>query len=697
MVHRVASDVSKARIGVDVGGTFTDTFLELTDGHSLFDKRLTTTLSPDEAILGGVRDLVARAGLTPADVTGIVHGTTLATNAVIGRQGARTALVTTEGFRDVIEMGREDRYAQYDLDLRKPEPLVPRRLRFPVPERIASDGTVLLPLDRAALISAAAQLRDAGSESAAICFLNSYVNPAHEREARDLLQDLLPGLPLTLSSEVAPVIREYERFTTAAANAYVQPLVASYLKRLGARLEAEGFGCPRLLMLSSGTLCDFTTGQRFPVRLIESGPAGGAIFAAGLARRHGIDAAMAFDLGGTTAKMTLIDAGAPQLTSTFEAARMEKFVKGSGLPLKVPSVDLLEIGAGGGSVAWQDSLGRLRVGPEGTGSTPGPACYGRGGTRPTVTDANLLLGRVSPEAFAGGTVPLHPALAAAAVATLGTAGDGASGPSAILAAVDEAMALAARLHAVENGADPARRALIAFGGGGPLHAASIAEAIGIGTVLVPPDAGVGSAVGFLWADLAFEVTHSALHVLGGDISGLACLEALMEAEARAIVAPSADGEAIAISWRAAMRYVGQGHEVQFAVPGPTAAPEMLRRAFEAEYRRLFGRTLDRIGVEVVSWTCRAGLPAADMARAGAVHDHSAAARPRGRQSVGGARHAVLPHDLYDRDDLRPGDAVAGPCLIREAATTTAVPPGWSVAVLSDGTLKLVREAHRHEP
>lgn len=687
-----------ARIGIDVGGTFTDTFLELTDGHSLFDKRLTTTLSPDEAILGAVQDLVARAGLTPADVTGIIHGTTLATNAVIERQGARTALITTEGFRDVIEMGREDRYAQYDLDLRKPAPLVPRRLRFPVPERIAADGAVLVPLDRATLTSVAGQLRDAGAESAAICFLNSYVNPAHEREARELLQDLLPGLPLTLSSDVAPVIREYERFTTAAANAYVQPLVETYLKRLGARLEAQGFACPRLLMLSSGTLCDFATGQRFPVRLIESGPAGGAIFAACLARRHDIDAAMAFDLGGTTAKVTLIDAGAPQLTSTFEAARMEKFIKGSGLPLKVPSVDLLEIGAGGGSVAWRDSLGRLRVGPEGTGSTPGPACYGRGGTRPTVTDANLLLGRVSPRGFAGGTVPLHPTLAEAAVATLDVTEDGTTagiGPAAILAAVDEAMALAARLHAVENGADPARRALIAFGGGGPLHAASIAEAIGIGTVLVPPDAGVGSAVGFLRADLAFEVTHSALHVLGGDTSGLASLEGLMEAEARAIVAPSAEGKAIAISWRAAMRYTGQGHEVQVAMPCPTAAPEVLRRAFEAEYRRLFGRTLDRIGVEVVSWTCRAGLPGADMARAGAVHDHPAADKARGRQPVGGARHAVVPHDLYDRDDLRPGYAFAGPCLIREAATTTAVPPGWSVAVLSDGTLKLVREAHRH--
>lgn len=692
--------MSKARIGIDVGGTFTDTFLELEDGRSLFDKRLTTLESPDEAILGAVQDLARRAGVVPADVALIVHGTTLATNALIERRGARTGLITTDGFRDVLEMGREDRYSQYDLNLVKPSPLVPRRLRFTVRERIASDGAVLLRLDDEGLGEVARRLSVSAVESVAICFINSYVNPAHEQEARDRLHALLPDLPLSLSSEVAPVIREFERFTTTAANAYVQPIVGTYLGRLAARLDVAGFTCPRLLMLSGGTLCDFATGGTCPVRLIESGPAGGATFAAQLAARHGIAHAMAFDLGGTTAKMTLIDSGAPHLTSTFEAARMERFLKGSGLPLKVPSIDLLEIGAGGGSVAWADGLGRLRVGPEGTGSTPGPACYGRGGTRPTVTDANLILGRVSRESFSGG-VSLLPELAEAAVATLEAGGGtGAAGPAAILAAVDEAMALAARLHAVEKGADPAGRELIAFGGGGPLHAASVAEAIGIRTVLVPPDAGIGSAIGFLRAEVAFEMTRSALYVLGraganGAVE-LAAMEDRMAGDAKAVVSAATDGRAVAVSWRAAIRYVGQGHELQIVIPSPTAPAAVLRDAFEAEYRRLYGRRLERIGVEVVSWTCRAGLPGTPVTLSGPVVARPARDKARGREPVGGARHGIVPHDLYERDDLRPGDGLDGPCLVREVATTTAVPPGWSASVLSDGTLKLSRKEHRRD-
>ncbi|MCA0919966.1 hydantoinase/oxoprolinase family protein [Pseudooceanicola nanhaiensis] len=680
--------MAQARIGIDVGGTFTDTYLDLGDGNGLSDKRLTTLATPEEAIAGAVTDLIARAGLTPDQIGGIVHGTTLATNAVIERRGARAALITTQGFRDVLEMGREDRYAQYDLNLRKPAPLVPRSRRLVVEERIAADGTVLLPLDLAALKALVPQLEEV--ESAAICFLNSYVNPAHEEAARDHLARLCPHLSLSISSEVAPVVREFERFSTAAANAYVQPLIDRYLSRLDARLTAAGLTCPRHLMLSSGSLCDFETGRRFPVRLIESGPAGGALFAARIAARHEVAEAMAFDLGGTTAKLTLIDHGRPHRTNDFEAARLEKFVKGSGLPLKVPSVDLLEIGAGGGSVAWLDQLGRLRVGPEGTGSTPGPACYGRGGTLPTVTDANLLLGRLSPESFAGGAVTLDPARAQRALDTLDMGG-GPAAPTAtataILAAVDEAMALAARLHAVEMGAALGPRTLVAFGGGGPLHAASLAEAIGIASVMVPPDAGVGSAIGFLTADAAFEITRSAPMALTTlETADVMELTTAMEAEGRAI---TGDAPGLRAEWSAAMRYVGQGHEVAVALPDPLAPPEELRAAFEAAYHRLYGRRLERIGVEIISWTCRIAPPPRPAQAVPAPQEATAPAAD-GHAEVGGARHAALPHALYTRAALRPGHVLTGPCLVREAATSTAVPPGWEVRVLGDGTLHLLR-------
>ncbi|MBY6092863.1 hydantoinase/oxoprolinase family protein [Maritimibacter alkaliphilus] len=678
--------MAQARIGIDVGGTFTDTYLDLGDGHGLSDKRLTTLANPEEAIAAAVTELITRAGLTPGAIGGIVHGTTLATNAVIERRGARAALITTQGFRDVLEMGREDRYAHYDLNLRKPAPLVPRSRRLVVAERIAADGTVLLPLDLAALEALVPQLAEV--ESAAICFLNSYVNPAHEEAARDHLARLCPHLSLSISSEVAPVVREFERFSTAAANAYVQPLIDRYLSRLDDRLTAAGLTCPRHLMLSSGSLCDFGTGRRFPVRLIESGPAGGALFAARIAARHEVGQAMAFDLGGTTAKLTLIDHGTPHRTNDFEAARLEKFVKGSGLPLKVPSVDLLEIGAGGGSVAWLDQLGRLRVGPEGTGSTPGPACYGRGGTLPTVTDANLLLGRLAPDSFAGGAVTLDPARAQRALETLDVRPASATATAtAILAAVDEAMALAARLHAVEMGAALGPRTLVAFGGGGPLHAASLAEAIGIASVMVPPDAGVGSAIGFLTADAAFEITRSAPMALATlETAEVTALTAAMEAEGRAITGAASDLRA---EWSAAMRYVGQGHEVAVTLPDPLAPPEVLRAAFEAAYHRLYGRTLDRIGVEIISWTCRIAPP---PSAAQPVPGPAAvpAPAPDGTAEVGGARHPALPHALYTRASLIPGQTFPGPCLIREAATSTAVPPGWQVTVLGDGTLHLLR-------
>ncbi|MFQ3623667.1 MAG: hydantoinase/oxoprolinase family protein, partial [Acetobacteraceae bacterium] len=400
-----------ARLAVDIGGTFTDLALEA-GGRRWTAKVLTTPAAPERGVLDGVGRVLAEAGIAPSDLELMIHGTTLATNAIIERKGAKTALVTTDGFRDVLALGNEARYDQYDLQIVLPEPLVPRRLRLPVPERLDNEGRVLRPLDEEAVRALVPLLRREGVEAVAIGFLHAFVNPAHERRARDLLAEALPGVPVSLSSEVSPEMREWERFSTTVANAYVQPLMSRYLTRLEEALRGLGLRCPLLLMLSGGGLCTVETACRFPIRLVESGPAGGAIFAAAVARAAGLDRVLSYDMGGTTAKVCLIDDGRPQASRSFEVARVGRFKKGSGLPLRIPVIEMVEIGAGGGSIAHVDALGRIAVGPESAGADPGPACYGRGGTRPTVTDANLLLGRYDPARFAGGRLPLDPARAA---------------------------------------------------------------------------------------------------------------------------------------------------------------------------------------------------------------------------------------------------------------------------------------------
>ncbi|MET0348936.1 MAG: hydantoinase/oxoprolinase family protein, partial [Rhizobacter sp.] len=463
-----------ARIGADIGGTFTDVVLE-TPSKRHSTKVLTTYDAPERALLDGIAILLAEAGLTAADVGLVVHGTTLATNALIERRGAKTALLTTEGFRDVLEMGTESRFDQYDIAMDKPPALVPRDLRVTVRERLAADGSELLPLDEAAVREAATFFAQQGVESVAVAFLHSYANPAHERRAGELLRQALPGVTVSLSCEVSPEMREYERFSTTAANAYVQPIVATYLGRLDDKLRALGFSCPLFLMLSSGGLTTVETAAKFPVRLVESGPAGGALFAAGVAAERGIPRMLALDVGGTTAKICYIDDGLPQSSQVFEVARVHRFRKGSGLPLRIPVVEMVEIGAGGGSIARIDGAGRLTVGPKSAASEPGPACYGRGGAEPTVTDADLMLGRISAGAFAGGKMTLDTAACERALLALPGLRD-ADAPTRALGIseiVDEAMASAARVHAVELGLTLDRRTLVAFGGCAPLHAARV--------------------------------------------------------------------------------------------------------------------------------------------------------------------------------------------------------------------------------
>ncbi len=682
------------RLAVDIGGTFTDVALERPGGR-LTAKVLTTSAAPERGVLEGVAAILRGAGLRAADVALMVHGTTLATNAVIERKGARTALVTTQGHRDVLAMRNESRYDQYDLNIALPEPLVPRHLRLTVPERLDNEGGVLLPLDEAAVRALGPVLRAEGVESVAVGFLHSFVNPAHERRVREILGEVAPGVPVSLSCEVSPEMREWERFSTTAANAYVQPLIAGYLRRLEAGLREMGLQAPLFLMLSGGGLTGIEQACRFPIRLVESGPAGGAIFAASIARACGLEQVLSFDMGGTTAKVCLIDGYAPQASRTFEVARIGRFKRGSGLPLRIPVIEMVEIGAGGGSLAGVDGLGRIQVGPESAGAEPGPACYGRGGAAPAVTDANLVLGRYDPAGFAGGTMALDAGLAEAALvgrvgAPLGL--DAGLAALGVVETVDEAMANAARVHAVESGKTLAGRTLIAFGGGGPVHACRVAEKVGIGRVLVPSGAGVGSAIGFLRAPVGYEVVRSLYARLGSlDVAAADALLAEMEQEAAAVVAAGALGAPTRRSRTAYMRYVGQGHEIPVALGAVGIGdPAALRAAFDREYARIFDRPVPGSDVEVMSYAVTvATLPAL---LPDAVAPAAVAGAARSQRVRDTATGVVSAWTVRDRVALAAGAVVAGPAIVAEDETSTLVGPGWTATVDARGYLDLRRDA-----
>lgn len=689
-----------ARIGADIGGTFTDVVLE-TPTQRYSTKRLTTYDAPERALLEGIALLLDQAGLQPSDVGLLVHGTTLATNALIERRGARTGLLSTEGFRDVLEMGTESRFDQYDIGMNKPPPLVPRALRLTVRERLAADGSELLALDEHGVRAAAAQFKAAGVQSVAVAFLHSYANGAHEQRAAELLREALPGVSLSLSCEVSPEMREYERFSTTAANAYVQPLVASYLHRLDAQLQALGFHCPLFLMLSSGGLCSVDTAARFPVRLVESGPAGGALFAAAVAAERGIQRMLALDVGGTTAKICYIDGGQPQRSQVFEVARVHRFRKGSGLPLRIPVVEMVEIGAGGGSIARIDGAGRLAVGPHSAASEPGPACYGRGGTSATVTDADLALGRIAADGFAGGRMRLDAAASASALSTLpGLPSQPTSeAPWRALAVseiVDEAMASAARVHAVELGLTLESRTLVAFGGCAPLHAARVAEKLGIAEVVIPRSAGVGSAVGFLRAPIAYEVARSLHQPLDGlDVDTVNALLQDMSATAHAIV-QQGDAQAPRSERRTAFaRYRGQGYEIAVDVPSRpllAADAEGLRQAFEAAYRAHYGGLVVQLPIEVLTWRVAVATTQAPPQPLAEPADLGWLPPEAWREVLDPGLGQVLKHGLYRRETLRPGQRLAGPALIVEDETTTVVSPSFDARIDGHGYIVLSRRS-----
>ena len=686
--------MKSARLAADIGGTFTDVVLEHA-GRRHSAKVLTTPRAPERGMLEGVARVMRDAALRPADVGVLIHGTTLATNALIERKGARTALLTTEGFRDVLEMGYEKRYEHYDLDLELPAPLVPRALRFPVLERMTAKGRIDTPLLEKNVLETAKKLRTQNIQSVAIGFLHSYVNDAHERKAAALLSKALPGVSITLSSEVCPEIREYERFSTACANAYVQPLIASYLERLAAELRRRGFACPLYLMTSGGGLTTLETARRFPVRLVESGPAGGAILAAGIAREHGLADVLSFDMGGTTAKICFIGGGHPEQSRRFEVARVWRNLKGSGLPVRIPVTEMVEIGAGGGSIARLDELERIQVGPASAGAEPGPACYGRGGAEPTVTDANVVLGRVDPLAFAGGSLRLDPGKARKAIvsrvgAPLGL--DAAWAAAGVGEIVEENMASAARVHAIERAKVPERCTMIAFGGAAPLHAARLAARLGMAKVLVPLDASVGSAVGFLRAPVAFEVARS-LNLTEADFDAPRANRLLeqMQREAASIVRRGALGAKLEVRRFVEMRYLGQGHEISVPLPKGTlraAHAGTLRAEYEKRYEAQFGLRIAGVPVEFLTWSVGV-LTKGNEKRLRKSSLRMTKAKAPGTASVfdpARGRHERIP--AYRRGDLVPGARFAGPALVVEPQTTTLVPRGWRGGVTAAGHLLL---------
>ncbi|MEO1092557.1 MAG: hydantoinase/oxoprolinase family protein [Pseudomonadota bacterium] len=687
-----------ARIGIDIGGTFTDLVLD-DGGRRTSAKVLTTPAAPERAVLDGLDQVLGAAGLDVGALDLVVHGTTLATNAIIERKGAHTALIATAGFRDTLEIADEGRFDQYDVFIDKPVPLVPRDRRFTVPERVDAQGRVRLPLDEAAVLRVADELGKLGVESVAVCFMHAFAAPAHEQRVGQILAESLPNVTVSLSSETCPEIREYERTSTTCANAYVRPLMAGYLGRLEAAMAERGCGCPLYLMTSGGGLTTIATARRFPIRLVESGPAGGAILAAHLARELGDRRILSFDMGGTTAKLCLVDSYQPQAARSFEVDRSARFVKGSGLPVRIPVIEMVEIGAGGGSIARVDELGRVTVGPRSAGADPGPVAYGRGGSEPTVTDADLVLGRFDAEGFAGGRMRLDTAAAEAALSQavgkqLGLDPLGAA--NAVCEIVDENMANASRVHAVECGSDVAAYTMIAFGGAAPVHGCRVADKLGISRLVVPADAGVGSAVGFLLAPVAYEVVRSRymrLDPFDADVANE--LLTAMADEALAVVREAVgDADTPLQSTRLGyMRYVGQGHEVAVELPEQAFRDDdakTLREGFERAYARLFARIIPDGAIEILTWSVTTATRAPEVQPTAPCADAPAPA-PSGHRRLNRTDGASeVP--VYRREAMVPGAQVAGPCLIEEATTTTVVGAGWHARL--DGASHLVLDRSR---
>lgn len=685
------------RLGIDIGGTFTDVVLEVgNQTHST--KVLTTYIAPENAIIDGIQQVCTKAIIQPSDINQIIHGTTLATNALIERRGAKTALITTQGFRDVIEMRTESRFEQYDLNLTLPDPLLPRQMRYTVPGRIDASGNELKPLTRADILPIIDEIAAAGYQSVAIGLIHSYLNDTHEKLVRDVLAESIPDIMVSLSSEVSPQMREYERFNTVVANAYIKPLMKSYLGRLEGRLQDEGINCNVFLMHSGGGIISIESAANFPVRLVESGPAGGAVFAANIAAKYGLDKVLSFDMGGTTAKICLIKNQTPKTSRVFEVARTYRFKKGSGMPISIPVIDMVEIGAGGGSLANIDAMRQIRVGPESAGSEPGPACYGRGGAKPAVTDADLILGRLDPNNFAGGSIKLDASLAENALKSeLGDQlkMDATTSAFGLAEVVDENMANAARVHAVENGEDLSEYTMIAFGGAAPLHAGRLCEKLGVNRLLVPPGAGVGSAIGFLRAPFSFEANRSVYMTLKSfDPKKVKDILSNLKIEATAFVRNCNTVSPILAEFKVYMRYSGQGWEIPITlnenqVMNPNVSE--FENRFIEDYTKLFGRPVEGMNIEITVWSVNATTPPETVSRVAEKIAGEAALIQCNRNLFDPALAEFVNASVILREHMKSGSITQGPSIITEDETTIIVPSSRDAICQPDGCIDITRK------
>ncbi|MET0207749.1 MAG: hydantoinase/oxoprolinase family protein [Burkholderiaceae bacterium] len=680
------------RIGVDIGGTFTDlVMLDPADGSLVNEKVLTTPDDPSRGVLSGVELILRKSGVHASEVDAVIHGTTLVANALIERKGVATALVTTDGFRDVLQIAREWRYDIYDIGLQPVDSLIERSSRYEVMERIGPDGSVIAPLDEVAMVAIARKLATKGYEAVAVSFLHAYRFPQHELRAKAILEEHLPHATVCISSEVMPEIGEYERTATAVCNAYVQPLFRKYIQRLIEGLQAMGIDRDVFLMQSDGGTVHYSTAMEYPIRLVQSGPAGGVQATSLIGRLAGEPDVLCFDMGGTTAKACLIEGGEPAITTDFEVARMARFKKGSGIPLKVPAVDMIEIGSGGGSIARVNRMGLVQVGPDSSSAMPGPACYGLGGTDATVTDADLVLGYLDAKAFLGGDMPLNTAAAEAALlAQLGeqlnlSAVEAAFG---IHETVNETMAQAASIHALEKGRKASDYVMVPIGGAGPVHACHVALKLGMRRVVCPLGAGVASAFGFLAAPMSFQFVQAEVTALAAlDVSRVQALVTSLESRGRAMFEASGMADLqCTVRVSAAMRYIGQGFEVQAPLSDVAQADGMAARlhaSFENAYAQLYGRVEKDAPVEIVSWrvVVMGPVPQITPASVDTLVDSDTAHALKGHRPVFSVtRRAFMETPVYDRYRMNESTQVQGPAIIEERESTVVVPEGAQVRV-----------------
>ena len=682
------------RLAIDIGGTFTDIVLE--DKTNLFTKKvLTSTSQPEVAVIEGVVELLQENKIKSSDIKMIIHGTTLATNAVIERKGAKTCFITTEGFRDVLDIGYESRFDQYDILIEKTMSLVPRKHRYVIEERTDINGSIIKPINAKKFQSLVDTIKKEKFESIGIGFLHSYANSKNENDLKEFLLKHLPDVEVSISSDVCPEIREYERFTTTVVNSYIKPLMSRYLKKLESELKQKGFNCPLLLMTSGGTLTNVTSACNNPVRLVESGPAGGAILATSIAEDLKLDKVISFDMGGTTAKITIIENQKAIKAREFEVDRKARFKKGSGFPLRIPVIEMVEIGAGGGSIARVNKLDQIITGPDSAGSNPGPACYSNGGDNPTITDADLVIGKIDPDKFAEGKINLSKEFAKNAITKNISEKLNMKTETAALAIseiVDETMSNAARVHTVEQGHETSNRTLIGFGGAAPLHISRVAEKLRVKKIIIPTNASVGSAVGFLRAPVGYEVVKSLRMLLNKfNFEKVNNLLNSMRSEAQKIIQNNSEKTEFIEERFAFMRYAGQGHEIKVPIDNKVLSNEdakTIKNSFEANYEKLYSRTLPNADIEILTWSLSLSIMGKNITEYLELDSYKKIKENSliDYYDYESGEQIKIPN--YERTKLNPGDLIEGQCVITEAQTTIVVSNNFNTKVLSNDFLQM---------